>query len=238
MLLATDLDGTLVGDAESLKRLNVVIAELRKQGKLKLAYVTGRSPELYQKLHSEHNLLIPDALVTAVGTEIYFNAKASAENWPKAINWNREDIVKRLRQFTQLKLQQVSEQRPYKISYILEGDNKTVAAVKSELSNKGVDVLYSHDLYLDVLPQGVNKGSAISYLAMFWQIDTEQVIACGDSGNDIDMLRGNNAVIVNNARSELLEWAKSVLANDKVYIAHHSYAAGILEGLRHYRVTQ
>ena len=53
ILLATDLDGTLVGDDGATQKLNVIVNELRETKGLKFAYVTGRSPELFDELQKE-----------------------------------------------------------------------------------------------------------------------------------------------------------------------------------------
>jgi hydroxymethylpyrimidine pyrophosphatase-like HAD family hydrolase len=72
-LFVTDLDGTLVGDKNALEKLNSKLEWHRREYGTKIVYATGRSLTLYSKLTTNEFLLKPDALVTSVGTEIYFD---------------------------------------------------------------------------------------------------------------------------------------------------------------------
>lgn len=69
--------------------------------------------------------------------------------------------------------------------------------------------------------------------------DTSHTIACGDSGNDRDMLSGKHrAIVVGNAEPELKKWLltdkRDMAGPNKLYIAESNMARGILEGLRHF----
>jgi hydroxymethylpyrimidine pyrophosphatase-like HAD family hydrolase len=68
-LFVTDLDNTLVGDDEALKELNQQLAQHRQEYGTKIVYATGRSRSIYHDLKAEKQLLDPDALIAAVGTE-------------------------------------------------------------------------------------------------------------------------------------------------------------------------
>lgn len=233
LLLATDLDGTLIGDDGATHRLNEIVEELRETKGLKLAYVTGRSPELFNELRKEKSLLMPDALVTAVGTEIYIDGELIDE-WLHVANWDEVQIKDMLSRYSSLRLQPATEQRKFKLSYFLEDNYQLVENIRDQLRDLPVNVVYSMSLYLDILPEGVNKGSALQFLADKWGIDTANVYACGDSGNDIDMLASSNAIVVGNAKDELLRWMENHTEN--TYKAKGNFASGIIEGLEHYRI--
>ena len=62
-------------------------------------------------------------------------------------------------------------------------------------------------------------------------------IACGDSGNDRDMLSGRHrAIVVANAEPELKEWLltekREMAGASRLYIAKADRANGILEGVK------
>jgi hypothetical protein len=232
-ILATDLDMTLVGNDEALAKLNIQLTKLRIQKELNLVYVTGRSQELYKTLETEKGLLKPDALITAVGTEIYDGDGSMLKDWPKAANWNRPGIENLLSSFPELVKQPDSEQRPHKISYYLEADNETYGRVRERLQNLEVEVVYSMDQYLDILPQGVNKGSALLYLASTWGILEANIVTCGDSENDISMLTVGKAILVGNAKAHLKDWAGKQDSRS-IYLAKADCAAGIEDGLEHW----
>lgn len=234
-ILATDLDMTLVGDDTALKTLNGRISELRNSQRLKLVYVTGRSPILYKSLETEKGLLNPDSLITSVGTEIYQDDLSPISGWPPVRNWDNQEIDNRLDKLPDLIKQPETEQRRYKISYYLESDHKAYKHIQEILQDLSVDIVYSMDKYLDILPRGVNKGSALLYLAELWGIPETNIITCGDSENDIELLSVGKAIVVGNANRQLKHWATSS-ANQNIYLAKANYAAGIMEGLNHWQI--
>ena len=69
--------------------------------------------------------------------------------------------------------------------------------------------------------------------------DASRTIACGDSGNDRDMLSGKHrAIVVANAEPELKQWLltekKEMAGDNRLYIAESPMARGILEGVDHF----
>jgi len=230
-LLATDLDGTLVGDDTALQELNESLEASINAKNLKLVYVTGRSPELFEELRSSKGLIRPDALITAVGSEIYIDGNRMAY-WPTINSWDIPSVTKVLSEFKVLERQPESEQRDYKISYFYEGSLDSISKIQQKLGSS-YEVIYSGNKYLDILPAGINKGSAIEFLYNYWQVPMTSVIACGDSENDIAMLSRYKAIVVGNANERLREWC-SDNKNLDIYQAKGSYALGIIEGLKHF----
>lgn len=57
------------------------------------------------------------------------------------------------------------------------------------LNHPGVDYSYSGSEYFEILPLGINKGTAAKVLAQLIGIEPEHVVAVGDYYNDIDMIR-------------------------------------------------
>ncbi len=241
-LFVTDLDNTLVGDDKALAELNQHLAKHREKYNSKIVYATGRSLYLYRLLAEAKALLPPDALITSVGTEMYFdqNQEQFDLEWAQILSqgWNREEIVAIASQFDELQSQPNSEQNPFKISYYLAEDvaKKTITKLKSALSERGygVKLIYSAGQDLDLLPKNGDKGLAVQFLRQKWNITAEKTIVCGDSGNDISMFQGQEkSLIVGNAKPELLQWYK-VNKNDTLYLAQSTCAGGILEGLKYF----
>lgn len=241
-LFVTDLDNTLVGDDLALIQLNERLDWHRREYGTKIVYSTGRSPTLYQELLSEKSLLTPDALVTGVGTAIYYGAAGEPDpTWKSKLEqgWNRDQVIAMTAHFADLVPQPDSEQGPFKVSYYL---TETVAEdmlpeLQTSLKEKGlqVSVIYSGGRDLDILPEIANKGSALQFLRRHWQFEPNQTIACGDSGNDLAMFEAaeSRGIIVGNAMPELLEWHHAHPSSDR-YLAKARCAGGILEGLHHF----
>ncbi len=121
-LFVTDLDNTLVGDDNALAELNPKLSQHRQEYRTKIVYATGRSPILYRQLQTKKQLLQPDALIAAVGTEIYLNGSETPDSaWSERLRqgWNRDAIIATTAHFADLIPQPESEQRPFKVSFFL-----------------------------------------------------------------------------------------------------------------------
>ncbi len=241
-LFVTDLDNTLVGDDRTLIALNEKLKQHRQAYGTKIVYATGRSPILFAELQNEKQLLEPDALVASVGTEIYFQGSDTADSgWSDKLSpqWNRDSILATTAHFADLVIQPDSEQRPYKVSFLLTEDSaqEVLPQLKLSLQWQGLDtkLIYSAGIDLDILPRHGDKGLAVQYLRQKWGIKAKQTVVCGDSGNDIGLFSHNEerGIIVGNAKSELLQWHNENPA-DYHYLAQASCAGGILEGLNHF----
>jgi sucrose-6-phosphatase len=245
-LFITDLDHTLVGNDSSLDLLNQILDRYRQTWGTKIVYATGRSRASYQDLLATQSLLTPDALIAAVGTEIYLDGDNTLDaEWVDklSVNWQREKIVEIASRFADLDPQPQSEQRPFKVSYYLSPS--VVAAVVPQLqellSSQGLDaeIIYSGNKDLDILPRGGDKGKAVQFLRERWQIDPIQTVVCGDSGNDISLFKygTERGIIVGNAQSELRLWYE-LHPVDYHYLAVPECAGGILEGLKYFRFVE
>lgn len=245
-LFVTDLDNTLVGDDNALVELSDRLHSERQKYGTKIVYATGRSPILYQQLKDEKNLLEPDALVLAVGTEIYVDGSKIPESaWSEQLSpgWNRDSVVATTRNFSDLVPQPDSEQRPFKVSFFLQSQaaTKVLPQLESELQKCGLNIklIYSSGVDLDIVPRNSDKGQAVQFLRQKWKFVAEQTVVCGDSGNDIALFAvgEERGIIVGNARPELLQWHNENPAHYH-YLAKNFCAGGILEGLKHFGFVQ
>jgi hypothetical protein len=86
---------------------------------------------------------------------------------------------------------------------------------------------------------------ALEYARRSLGFAPEHTVACGDSGNDVDMLEGDHlSIVVGNAQPDLRAWAEARLRRlgaeqahgtpPNLIIAHASRAWGILEGLERF----
>lgn len=240
-LFVTDLDNTFVGDDKALEILSNKLSEHRQEYGTKIVYATGRSRTSYQELQAEKNLLEPDALVVAVGTEIYLEANQMPDaDWVEKLSpmWNRELVVEITSQFPELVPQQDSEQRPFKVSFLVpESDAAVLSEVESILKQQDLDIklIYSSGIDLDIVPSRSDKGQAMQFLRQKWSIAAERTVTCGDSGNDIALFAvgDERGIIVGNAQPELLDWYNENQA-DYHYLAKDICAGGILEGLQYF----
>lgn len=236
-LLVTDIDNTLLGDEGSLKEFLDLISLHRSDTGFGIA--TGRTIDSALKILSENNCPIPDFLITSVGAEMYYKTgkgPLQSTGWNAHIDyrWNREKIVDVLRSFPFLEYQEDETQRPFKISYYTHCTAEQIESVRNELSRNKIrcTIIYSHDEFLDLLPLRASKGLAVRYLAYRWNIALENVIVAGDSGNDEDMLNGEMlGIVVGNHSAEM----EKLRGKRRIYFSERTYAAGIIEGIEHYK---
>ncbi|HEY9720849.1 MAG TPA: HAD-IIB family hydrolase [Oscillatoriaceae cyanobacterium] len=232
-LLAFDLDGTLVGDPEALARLNADLSARRESWAI--AYVTGRRIDSVQRLMSEANLLVPDAIAANVGANLYTGAYMVPDpRWRVQISqgWHADRVHAVAKLFPGLVPQPDDAQSPFKCSYYYDpADVETVRQLVDALRRQRIraKVVTSSGRDLDVLPAGAGKGNAVRYLAASWGVPLDRVFTVGDSGNDLEMLTlGCLAAMVGNAQPEL------ATAPACVYRASGAYALGVREALEHY----
>ncbi len=235
-LLVVDLDGVLTnGDDDGRRRLDQALIGGRDT--VILVYVSGRS--LSEQLNTIHelNLIEPDYIVSHVGTEIHrLPGEHPLDDWYRYIQvgFGREAVVEFLAENRpDLEKQPDEHQTPLKISYFVE-DMTAVALdeLQQELAAAGhaVKLVYSRQIYLDVIPERAGIGTAVKFLVDSLVLFPNQVYVCGDSGNDIDLFQyGFRGIVVGNASRELKKAVEL-----RAYFSHASYAAGLLEGLRHY----
>lgn len=235
LMLATDLDGTLVGAAEPLSALN---AELGRLGdRLMLVYVTGRSLPSVLGLIAAQNLLIPRYIIAGVGTSIHRGPAWEPDaQWDRRLarHWSAERVRASASFFPALIPQSPECQAPFKCSYFLpeEGASRTIASLQDTLRIQRVSarLIYSSGRDLDILPVRAGKGNALRYLATRLGVPMAAVLTCGDSGNDRDMLSlGGPAAVMANAQPELLASLPS-----GAYRCKAPFASGILEAMEHF----
>ena len=106
------------------------------------------------------------------------------------------------------------------------------AEVRKALTGLDVDVLVSANVFLDVLPRGVNKGSTLRRVLQWMDGDEANCIVAGDSLNDLTLFEtGLRGIVVGNCEPAL---AQRVTNMGQVYCAQAAGASGVLEGLRYH----
>ncbi|MBN2040642.1 MAG: HAD-IIB family hydrolase [Spirochaetes bacterium] len=237
--LITDIDNTLIGGNQ--KELNQLVKILNDNYiNIGFAVATGRTVESAEKYLKENNVPEPDIIVSSVGSEIYYSkSKIYDRGWDSHISrkWERNKIYNVLKDVDFLEYQEKETQRKFKISYFMEPGKDRLPYIHELLQKNKCyyNLIYSHNSYLDILPYRASKGKAIRYLSYKWEILLENMIVCGDSGNDEEMLRGEPLGIVVGNYSKELEKLKGL---KNIYFADRNYAGGIIDGLTYYKFVE
>lgn len=237
-LLISDIDNTLVG---SVPHLHAFGNWRRQQSDLLFGVATGRSFHSAMAILEQQDVPRPEVMITSVGSEIYHLSDNGVSyeydrDWADhiAAKWDRAAIEKLLRKVNFLTPQAALEQRDFKLSYFSDGSAGVVARLKEILEKAGLraSVIHSHRRYLDILPLRASKGTAVDYVRRRFKLPENMVFVAGDSGNDIEMLQAiPQSIIVANYSDGLA----ALPALKHSYIATETYAAGIIEGVLHFR---
>lgn len=237
MLLATDLDGTFIGDDEAM----FALWDGLDARDIQLVFVTGRHLRSVEQFYEEHGTMRRAvASVCMVGTEVYRRDDHGYyldRDWQALIatGWERERAVAIVEAEPAIEPQALEWQSPLKASYLVDaGFEARLGSLRRRLDDAGVGakIVYSGERFLDVLPERAGKGEALKYLASRLGTQPADVITAGDTGNDLDMMRpelGFRSIVVANASPELAGFDAP-----HVYHAEAPYAAGITEGLEHF----
>jgi sucrose-6F-phosphate phosphohydrolase len=230
-ILATDLDGTLVGDPEGLQQL---LEFYEKQVyDVSLIYITGRYYDSALSLIKTENLPIPDILVTDVGTSIYIGESFEKDlEWEKRMksNWLPDQIEAIASAVPGLTKQPMHLEN--RCSYYVS-EAQPAEELKRKLAASGIPhkLIFSGGKDVDVVPEESGKGQALQYLLDKYEVQDANLLVAGDSGNDLEMLTlGFPAVIVGNAQPELLESEEHPL----IFRATRGFAGGIHEAWTHF----
>ncbi len=231
-MICTDLDGTFIGDDDSMYELLDII----DRNNILLVFSTGRHLPSVMKFIDDKRIRKPDACLCLVGTRIYFVEKGEFvldDHWSEIISegWHREKIVELLGDIRELAWQDEEWQTEFKISYFLrENQQEVLKEITSRMEKAKLEakVIYSCDEFLDFLPVKSSKAGAVRYVIERFGVRRENVVVCGDSGNDLELFKaGFKGIIVGNAHKELRDYKSK-----NAYHATAEHSAGIIEGLR------
>ncbi|KAG2425471.1 hypothetical protein HXX76_013681 [Chlamydomonas incerta] len=271
VMVVSDLDGTMVGDDAATGAFKSWWEDAGALAGGVLVYNTGRSlPSFLELLRSKAGCMaVPDALILAVGTCVYLRHPSGGpadspsgwredRDWSAALDqsWNlkvaRDACYKALAEVGKdaMHFRPAEEQNDHKVTCGVAdaAAGGVVGTVNSELAAAGVSanvITSGHGgwKYMDVVPIRAGKLEALNHVRRHFGFSVASTVACGDSGNDILMLSGENlAIVVGNAQPDLRTWAQQRQAAEaplpsgkhRLLQATKKEALGILEGLEHF----
>lgn len=232
----SDLDQSLLGDPSILPTFSQVLKDNARCSSFGIA--TGRRLDSALKLIKKYKMPYPDALVTSLGTEIYYGQYLTRDiGWDDHIDysWQANKVRSILSDIPGLRLQDKIEQSRYKISYFYDvAKAPNVDELRQLLlqHDQTVNVVFSFGQFLDIVPVRASKGLALRWYAEQWDIPLDHILVAGGSGADEDMIRGNTlAVLVANRHDEELS---DLIDLERIYYTKKPYAAGILDAIDYY----
>ncbi|WP_040952914.1 Cof-type HAD-IIB family hydrolase [Gorillibacterium massiliense] len=226
-LVALDMDGTLLNDEKKISEENRKwIAKAIEHG-ITVMFATGRGVPSVEPYVEELGLKSP--MVSVNGGEVWEAPNVLLTRHEMKVEWirelldlaiaedcwywayttegmfNKERWVDKLENFTWIKFGFFSEdpEQLDKITKIVQ------SAELYELSNSDLR-------NIEINPKGVSKASGIREVCKLLDIRMEEVIACGDSLNDLQMIQSVGlGIAMGNAQEDIKRAAKAVTATNE-----------------------
>jgi len=266
LLLCTDMDRTIIpnGHQPEHPQARETFRQLCSLPGITLAYVTGRDLELMQKAIATYQLPLPAYAITDVGTQIYTYRQGQ---WQELTTWQEligqdwkgkthQDLKAALADLAELRLQEPSKQKRFKLSYYvqLEVDHaQLLKTVETRLVALGVEasLIWSIDEpenigLLDILPLNATKMHGIEFLQRYLELSLDELLFAGDSGNDLMVMASPiRSILVANAdaatQQQALQLARENNVEESLYLATDTsfplggnYSAGVLQGVGYF----
>ncbi len=258
-VLATDLDGTLIpldGNERNVSDL-VTLAEQLHAADVRIVFVTGRHFDSVQGAIDQHRLPKPDWIICDVGTTIY--RRSSADEFAQLHAYGEhlasvtahvsiDELRSRLAVFDRLREQEPEKQGRFKLSYYANADelHELQAAINKTLddSDAPYSIIHSVDPFngdglIDLLPRGASKAYALNWWSQHVNIEHEEIVYAGDSGNDLAAFTaGYRTIVVGNADRSLSDRVRDSHQqagwHDRLFVAEAHATSGVLAGCRQF----
>lgn len=240
-LFSTDLDGTLLGNAEATRRFKAAWLALSPEARPLLVYNSGRLVNDLRRFVDDGTLPPGDFWIGGVGTEVYDVATGQMLvefHDALARDWDLARVRAVVRTVPGVREQAAEFQNEFKSSwYLANASSAALRELRRQLEEVGVaaNIVYSSARDLDILPRSATKGGALRWLCTRLGMPLESVLVAGDTGNDASMFRlpGVRGIIVENALPELYEDTVDL----PTYCSRRILADGVLDGLCHHGVV-
>jgi Cof subfamily protein (haloacid dehalogenase superfamily) len=228
-LLVTDLDGTILDENHSLSDETLKVLKEFKSIGYDITFATGRSTPSALPFIKRANIELPVILFN--GCMIfdprrlkpmrvhYLGAIASnvAEKIPRYVSqmiftedgiylMNPSEGLEGYLQRDKIKYEVLSSIREIDLDNVVKMMLVGLKEVLDDLYEElqfidEASIVRSEDDLIEIIPKGVNKGTALLELSEILGVDLKDIVAIGDSMNDIEMIRlAGLGVAVGNAR--------------------------------------
>lgn len=225
-LIALDMDGTLLNEKGKVSDGNRAAIKEAEQKGVKVLISTGRSYATCSDIAK--SLELSSYLITVNGSEIYDPKGEIVERTivdTKLIQWMWDLSQKHKTGFWATSTEKVwRDEMPDDISsyeWLKFGFNIKDNTVREEIltllkENGNLEISNSHPTNIEANAVGINKARAIEKVCGFLGIGMENVMAVGDSLNDIAMIKESGlGVAMGNAQDIVKETADWVTDNNK-----------------------
>jgi len=249
-LIVMDLDGTALGTNNSMKfNLQKILKMLIDTNKCRVVLASGRSISSMKPFARKLKLTAPvitlngGVIIDHLSDKIFYEKNLSGAVYIESIDILRKlqmdfviftsstvyaekpsYITEILKKYTENTIKWTDNfsliEGPVKILFIPES-KENVSAVKKNTAHLNIDIIDSGFNFVEIVPSGVNKGTALKMVSDMLKIEQKNIIAFGDNENDIEMLQfAGTGVAMGNAPDHVKAKADIITDtndNDGVY---------------------
>ncbi|MUG71100.1 Cof-type HAD-IIB family hydrolase [Paenibacillus validus] len=242
-MIALDMDGTMLTEEKTISAETRAAILAAEDAGIKVVFATGRGIQNALPYAVELGLTSP--LVTVNGGEVWKAPGELLERHPM-----QADEVRRMHQ---LAIQYDTWYWAYSVGDVFNKETwdgvgdidartwlkfgyytenlEVLGTIRQQLESWDLfEITNSHPCNIEMNPKGVNKASGLRRLCELYGFDMSQVIAMGDSLNDVSMIReAGLGVAMGNAQDEVKKLADTVtLTNEEHGVARiiREYALG------------
>ncbi|MCX7846089.1 MAG: Cof-type HAD-IIB family hydrolase [Dictyoglomaceae bacterium] len=225
-LIISDFDGSLVGKDLKISKENLyALEEIRRNG-IEITLATGRRLQSIKPFIDELKIILPVILYNGAGIydplrniwlyrkfldpkifrDILYFLRSINLNLSLGIYWKDELwTIEKIEN-----IENIMKDNLIKF-FIEENDKEFLEKLKNLLEiyyGERVEIVFSAEKYLEILPKGCSKGNAMLWLLEFLDIHPQEVIAIGDYDNDIDLLeKAGLGIAISNGSFKIKEIA-------------------------------
>lgn len=257
-LIALDLDGTLMDlDLQVSPRVERAIAAAQERG-IAVTLATGRSPISTRPFAEKLDIRVPlvcyqGGLIASRDGRVLRRATLASHlaaqvielgqsrDWHVTLYQDGAFYLPELRLplsfyegFLNPSVRQVADLHalldhdPDKMIIITQDNGDEILAGLRECLDGQAQIVRSHELFVEVNPLGVDKGSGLAWLAKYLNVPQSRVMAVGDQDNDTPMLAwAGLGVAMGNASpacKAVANWIAPPLEKDGAAVAIERFA--------------
>ena len=237
-MIAIDLDGTLLHDDMTISSYSRDVIKKASEEGFKVVIATGRmwnSARKKMEVHELGNVIYQEGMDPKFASKALLWAKEEGLKvtafWDDKIYMEGPDGTKiKYRKYRTVQPEFLGAaffNPPKKVTRIVFSDPDPAVRleIRKAIENKfgdAVDVVFPGDDFVDMHKSGINKATAVKYLADQAGISSSEIMAFGNTENDVPLLRmAGESYAVANADKIALDAAKAVCAsNEEDGVAH------------------
>ncbi len=217
-LIVLDLDGTALDTNNSMTfNLQNMLNTLIETKKCRVVLASGRSISSMKQFAHKLNLTAPvitlngGVIIDHISDKIFYKKNLPGDIYLESIGILKKlqidfviftpatiyaekpsYITEILKEYTENTIKWTDNfsaiNTPVKILFIPKSKDK-VSTVKQNTAHLNIDIIDSGFDFVEIVPKGVNKGTALKIVSDMLNIEQKNIIAFGDNENDIEMLQ-------------------------------------------------